>query len=447
MAQTDSNLSPTFSDFPEDVQFCIFSFLSPTEIANFACTSKRFSPICQNDSKLWYSICDRRWGAKTQIKKWGNGKISYKLLYKTLNKWENLIGFWRRCGQSQQKQSPALVFFEWGASFLSGYSVSPSQNGGYGVIKAPFLFMSVSPEGEIVNYVDPSGELRFQEMADLIAVYVNFIGDMHFSVEENVDFLYPNLKGECSNGSGGDDVNVSTATTTSNCNGFECGSPGSLPETSDMYEYYANRMSPGADRAMRKLRRKKKEKQGRKKWETEHFLKIVDSSPTLARPLQGLWKGLCDDMKLEFYLVAYDGVGISCRRVGDLSERLSSSKPVFWTSNLVFVESGFSPEEDYLFNSRTHVQPPVTAKDMHFHCPLMDTEMVSRTMYINSSYDLVIPGLGDASANPWRVEGRIWEYKNGTFGFGFLGDNFIIDLKHIAQNGCLLDTIEERSSD
>ncbi|KAJ9166343.1 hypothetical protein P3X46_021115 [Hevea brasiliensis] len=429
--------SYSFSDFPEDVQLCILSFLTPTEVAIFACTSRRFSPLCQDDSKLWYAICDRRWGSKTQIKKWGNGKISYKLLYRTLNKWENLIGFWRRCGHGQHRQSagvkpPALVFFEWGPSFLSGTRVSPSQNGTYHVTKTPFLWMGILPEGQIINYLDPdgnnsglSGELGFLEM-DLIPVNVNFIGDMHLTVEENVGFAYSrsagatNLKGEY-----GEDVS----------NGLESGSPGSLSETSELYQYYANRMSPGADRSWRRQRRREKEKQGRKKWATEHFLRIVDSSPTPARPLQGLWKGICDDMKLEFYLVTYDGVGISCRRVGDLSEPLSSSTPVFWTSSPVFIVSPFSPEEEHLYRSRIHLHLSMTSEDMHY-------EVVSRIMYINSSYDLVIPGLAGGSANPWHVEGRIWQYENGTFGFGFLRDNYVIDLKHIAQDGCLLDTME-----
>ncbi|XP_048226977.1 F-box protein At3g12350 isoform X2 [Ricinus communis] len=274
MADTYSN-SYSFGDFPEDVQLCVLSFLTPTEIANFACTSRKFSPLCQTDSKLWYSICDRRWGSKTQIKKWGNGQISYKLLYKTLNKWDNLIGFWRRCGQTQQKQTtttgPGLVFFEWGPSFLSGYKVSPCQNGTYGVTKRPFLSMSISPDGQIVNYLDPSEFLEME--VDLVAVNINFIGDMHFSLEENMGFVYSSSTGECCS----EDI--------------ENGSPGSLPETSDIYEYYANRMSPGADKAWRKQRRREKvKKQGKRKWETEHFLKIVDSSPTPARPLQGLWK-------------------------------------------------------------------------------------------------------------------------------------------------------------
>ncbi|XP_065880941.1 F-box protein At3g12350 isoform X2 [Euphorbia lathyris] len=283
MAEFDSY---SFTDFPEDVLLCILSFLSPTEIANFACTSRRFSPLCQNDSKLWYAICDRRWGSSTQINKWGNGKISFKLLYKILSKWDNLIGFWRRCGQSQQKltsgiKPAALIYFEWGSSFLSGSRVSPSQNGTYAVAKVPFLWMTISPDGQIVNYLDPDGntsgqsdELGFLEM-DLLPVNVNFIGDFHFSVEENLGFASPtcssptNSKGECDAAS----------------NGYESGSPGSLPETSEMYQYYANRT-----RTWRKHRRREKEKQARRKWETEHFLKIVDSSPTPGRPLQGLWK-------------------------------------------------------------------------------------------------------------------------------------------------------------
>ncbi|WCJ35560.1 F-box family protein [Euphorbia peplus] len=446
MAETNPTYS--FTDFPEDVLLCILSFLSPSEIANFACTSRRFSPLCLSDSKLWYAICDRRWGSKTRINKWGNGKIPFKLLYKILSKWDNLIGFWRRCGQSQQKSTSgikpaALVYFEWGSSFLSGYRVSPSRDGTYSVAKMPFLWMTVSPEGQIVNYLDPIGnssgeceDLGFLEM-DLLPVNVNFIGDVHFSVEENLGF--GNSTSSCS----------SPTNAKGECDGYDSGSPGrspgSLPETSEMYQYYANRTSPGPDRAWRKHRRREKEKQARRKWETEHFLKIVDSSPTPSRPLQGLWKGICGDMKLEFYLVAYDGAGISCRKVGDLSERLSSSAPVFWTSDPAFTDSPFSPEEDNLYKSRMHLQPAVIPKDMNWRLPLIDNEGVSRIMYINSSYDLVIPGTGPISGNSWHLDGRIWQYKNGTFGFGFLRDNYIIDLKYVTQHGCLLDSMEHSS--
>jgi hypothetical protein len=145
-------------------------------------------------------------------------------------------------------------------------------------------------------------------------------------------------------------------------------------------------------------------------------------------------------MRLDFYLVTYDDIGgITCRRVGDSSERVSSCAPVFWTSNATFIESPFSPEEEYLYDTRMHVRPLEAANYFHGELLSAESEMVSRILYINSSYDLVIPG---STANPRRAEGRIWQYNNGTFGFGFLRDNFIIDLKHIAQNGCILDTME-----
>ncbi|CAN0873309.1 F-box protein At3g12350 [Linum grandiflorum] len=435
MAEMDSSSPYSFADFPEDVLLCILSFLHPIEISNFASTSKRFVPICHPESKLWYALCDRRWGSKTQIRKWGNGKISYKLLYKTLNKWENLIGFWRRCGQSQQKvnaglpKPPGLVFFEWGPSFVRGSRVSPSENGTYSVIKSAFIFMGISTEGQILNYLDPEGKsenwipggLNGESESDLVNVNVNFIGDVHFSLEEEDGNRRRSSSGEES----GEDA------------GLESGSPtGSLPE---MYQYYANRSSPVGERSLRRQRRREKQRQVRKRWETEHYLKIVDCSPTPSRPLQGLWKGLCDEMKLEFYLVEYDGVGISCRRLGDLSERLTSCMPVFWTSNPTFIDSPFSPEELKVFDTRIHIRPP--PDETYINGIGVDDEVVVRVMYINSSFDLVIPGLEGSAANPWRVEGRIWQYKSEAFGFGFLRDNFIVDMKHIARDASLLDAI------
>ncbi|KAK9271084.1 hypothetical protein L1049_026673 [Liquidambar formosana] len=153
-------------------------------------------------------------------------------------------------------------------------------------------------------------------------------------------------------------------------------------------------------------------------------------------------QGICDDMNLDFYLVAYDDIGgITCRRVGDSFKPFSSYSPVFWTSNATFIDSPFSPEEEYIYDSRMHLQP--LAAENHFHGQRLLTkdEVVSRILHINSSYDLVIPDLA-GTANPRHVEGRIWQYGDGTFGFGFLRDNFIVDLKHIAQNDCLLDTME-----
>lgn len=153
-------------------------------------------------------------------------------------------------------------------------------------------------------------------------------------------------------------------------------------------------------------------------------------------------QGICENMSLDFYLVSYDDVGgIACRKVGDSNRPLTEHAPVFWTSSLRFIESPFSPEEDHIYDSRLHLRPPGEADESDDHLLSSDNGALSRMLYINSSYQLVIPDLVGITANPWVVEGRIWQYKNGTFGFGFLRDNYIVDLKQIAEDGHLVDTI------
>ncbi|KAF8410237.1 hypothetical protein HHK36_002760 [Tetracentron sinense] len=458
---SSSSRSFTFADFPEDVQLCILSFLKPSDIVSFSCTSKRFVSLCQCDSKLWFSLCDKKWSSKTQIRKWGNGKIGFKLLYKTLNEWENLIGFWRRIGQGNVVISTSpLVFFEWGPCFVTGSRVLPSKTGTYRVIKTPFLWMGLSPSGDPVNFLDP--DCRFESPedfvraaelgvsdCDLVPINIGFTGKSHVVVEENRSFASPYSPEQINKGLrrssssvnvGGDDSGI-----LEDVAGEESPSSGSLPERlmSEIYQYFANRTSPSGDRASRRQRKKEKERQGRRKWEPEHFVKVVNCVPTPSRPLQGLWKGICDDMNLDFFLVTYDAIGgITCRRVGDPSEPFSGHSPVFWKSNTTFIESPFSAEEEYLYDSRIHLRPLASVDPIHGYPPFGDNEVVSRILYINSSYDLVNPDFTESSDNSRHVGGRVWQYANGTFGFGFLRNSFIIDLKHIALNGCLLDTAD-----
>ncbi|XP_068657562.1 F-box protein At3g12350-like [Aristolochia californica] len=439
---SDSESPPfPFVDFPEDVQLCVLSFLSSSDISAFSSTSKRFNSFCRNDGKLWFFLCDRLWGHKTQIRKWGNGKASFKSLYRTLIKWENLIGFWRRIGHE-----PPLVFFEWGPSFITGSRISPSKTGGYQIFKTPFLWMGLSTEGEPLSYLDPDkgfdfakteGELGLVE-ADLVQVRVNFIGRNHFVVEGNLSFESSQM------GSRRSEEDLGTL---DEIMGVDTLSPGSPPDvlTSEIYQYFANLTSPGAERASRRQRKKEREKNGRRKFEIDHYVKIVNSSLTSSRPLQGLWKGISDDLNLNFYLLGYDDIGgIVCRKMGASSEPLCGFSPVFWTPNPIFLESPFSKEEEDLYEERVHIRPQ-PADETYGYSLVQENEVVSRILYINSSYDLVIPDL-TSSPNPRQVEGRIWQYKDGTFGYGFLRDNFIVDLKHIALHGRLLDAVEQLSN-
>lgn len=450
-ANLNSNESITFSfsDFPEDVQLCILSFLDQSQLSAFACTSKRFCSLCRDDARLWFSLCDRRWGSKTLIKKWGNGKISFKLLYKTLLEYENLIGFWRRSGTVAQLPSP-LLFFEWGPSFITGSRVSPSKEGTWAVIKSPFLWITLTSKGEPANFLDPDGKLEFSEDLvdsvetrnlenELVPVNLSFMGKCHFVVEENVNFY----------GSSTSSPNGAIAigkVNSGNIRGEEyeevSGSPGSLPDRlmSEIYQYFANRTNPGGNGSSRRQRRREKEKQARRKLEPEHFVKIVNCSPMPSRPLQGLWKGVSDERNLEFYLISYDDIGgIACRRVGDSCAASGGYTPVFWTSSTTLIEPPFSAYEEHLYYSRIHLRPPAEADNNHEHPPLRDLGALSRILPMTSSYDLVIPG---TAINPLQVEGRIWQYENGTLGFGFLRNCYAIDLRHIAEDGHLLDVID-----
>ncbi|KAK4352199.1 hypothetical protein RND71_027717 [Anisodus tanguticus] len=309
MANTDEihTISLSFNDFPEDVQLNILSFLTPSDISNFACTSKRFVSLCRDAPKLWFSMCQRQFGSKTLINKWGNGGLSEKAM--------NL---------------------------------------------------------------DDSGFVAENEL--LVPVNVNFMGKNHVVEENGSAFGY-----SCNVSSSG---NVTEEE-------YEdlCGSPGSLPDRlmSEIYQCFSNRTSPGGNGSTRRQRRREREMHGRRKWEPQDYVKIVNCSPTPAKPLQGLWK---------FPL---------------------------------------SSEEESIYEGRMHIQPLAEADDPCEIFPSSDYKAVLSMLCMNSSYDLVIPDLAGSTVNPRQAEGRIWQYENGSFGFGFLRDHYVIDLRHIALNGQILD--------
>lgn len=141
-------------------------------------------------------------------------------------------------------------------------------------------------------------------------------------------------------------------------------------------------------------------------------------------------------MELGFYLIIYnDNGGLGCRLVGDSLESFSGFS-IFWTSETKFLEFPFSEEEEGIYNTRHHVH------SVGFDSNAVDRNIISRILSISSSVELDFPGVDWPSddRNAY-AEGRIWEYKSGTFGFGFLKSDFIIDLKHIALKGCLLDSV------
>jgi len=139
--------------------------------------------------------------------------------------------------------------------------------------------MSLSEEGDVVTFLDPDGKPGVERgiQSELVAVDVSFMGRTHFVVEEKQ--FRGSLSDDC-----GDEV-------------VESGSP---PEKlmAEIYQHFANPRSPGGDRS-RRQRRREKERLARRKWEPQHFVKIVNCSPTPERPLQGLWKVvLCSQLLL-----------------------------------------------------------------------------------------------------------------------------------------------------
>ncbi|KAM7498829.1 hypothetical protein LguiA_023243 [Lonicera macranthoides] len=198
---------------------------------------------------------------------------------------------------------PSLFFFFISNAIAIAIVASPHPDRGalpwelaLGIVK---LWMSMTASGEKVSFLDPEcrlelnedfGELGFSEN-ELVPINVSFIGKCHVVVEENPSFgQFNSPEGKKSGmrriSSGGnmrgeeygdvDDVIVP-----------ESGSSGSLLDRlmSDLYQYFANRTNPSGDRASRRQRRREKERQGRRKWEPEHFVKIVNCSPTPSRPL------------------------------------------------------------------------------------------------------------------------------------------------------------------
>lgn len=158
--------------------------------------------------------------------------------------------------------------------------------GTYDVLKIPFLWLGLSRKGDPLGFVCTG--CRFQSVnhllhmlsasgishPDLLPVTVAFVEENYFIVQECTDFY-------CSANAGREnEVGVLEELSTS--------PPDRL--MSEIYQYFANRTSPGADRATRRQRKRERGRFGRKKTMVEYYMKITNSCPTPSRPFQGLWK-------------------------------------------------------------------------------------------------------------------------------------------------------------
>lgn len=161
--------------------------------------------------------------------------------------------------------------------------------------------MSLSPDGEIVNFLQLNSEnksldefvkrCQLGSVEDMVSVNVSFVGACHVLVEENYGGCYQEHKRQQFHMSAG------------NGEGSE-GCSGECLETEMYYTQLANRTSPGGggDRAWRRHKRREKERLAKRRWEPEHFVKIVNCSPTKTQPLQGLWKVLLICLSFSFSL-------------------------------------------------------------------------------------------------------------------------------------------------
>ncbi|XP_073150251.1 F-box protein At3g12350-like [Henckelia pumila] len=436
----------SWSDFPEDVQLCILSFLRRSERESFACTSKKFFALCNTDERLWFLKCSRSWGSQTQIQKWGGGKISYRNLFHLLNLYGNLIGFWNDY-YSEKNPSPnsKLILFEWGSFYITGYRVSPSKCGGYDVVKKPFLWITATADGQMLNYLDRNETLPLTEQdlfrqdseklrtGDLILVDIYLTEDRGMTFRENSHFL--EFRKLLDTGNRREEYDTV----------FRSPPDGLMAQLRVILASKASVTGnlPSKKERRREWQREKDQQRRVCKWRSKCFLKIKEPSPTPSRPLQGLWKGIGPNESLNFYLVLYGKLNnfMICEAVvGNYFTNQFDRQIAFLAfTTTAFVESPtLGSEEEHTYNARTHLRPIANQARRDRATSFEDEALdVSRICFVLSLDQYLAPG--NQSGN--MPDGRVWLYANGTFGFGYLRDDYIVDLRPIAKNGYVLDSI------
>lgn len=443
----ESDLQLSFSDFPEDAQLRVLSFVNRKDLKAFACTSKKFSALCTNDERLWLLKCTRRWGSRTQIPKWGGGKISYKSLFYLLKDYETLIRFWIYIYDATglPLSSPPLLLFEWCSSYITGYRISPSKDSGYGVIKRPFIWITATCDGEGLAYLDTSNgtlslteedllredseKLRSTEL--IIAEVRTEKYDALMKVYENQDFLefrrrlsiadgleeYENVYSSPPDGLMAQIREALTKTVSV---------PIPVPDESS---------SKKLNSRQRRRRRREDQMMSALEWEASYFLQLHKRYDNYSRspdqPLQGLWKGIARGKSLTFYIVTYTiYLGeLSCKMAGNYVTSQINDGLVFSALMEPFIEPPFSSKEKHIYDSRLHLRPAESNQ------PDPTSSDVLRIFYANMGPE------SSAPKDPRDACGRIWLYADGSFGFGSLKDHFIIDLKPMVEDDNLLDVV------
>ncbi|KAF8404871.1 hypothetical protein HHK36_009762 [Tetracentron sinense] len=281
-----------------------------------------------------------------------------------------------------------------GFIFVTGSWGLSSRTAASQVVKSPFLWMGLSPEGGPMNLLDP--DCRFKSSGDfvsadesefsgpdLVPVNIGFLEKIHVTVDKNPNFTF-----SCSSEQRKMGLRRSSSSSDSGIVEDESTLPRSLSDRLmlENYQNFANQTSPGGERAFGRWRKREKELQGTQNGNQRYSLgckvvfidmdSIIMKEPcyysyvpkqivpfynsigcinfTIEMLEAGIWKqrqscrGICDYMSLDFYIVAYDDIGgIACQRDGESSEAFCSYSSVFWTSNITFIESPFSSEEEY----------------------------------------------------------------------------------------------------
>ncbi|KZV45131.1 F-box protein [Dorcoceras hygrometricum] len=423
----DSNLPLSFREFPEDVQLCILSFLHRSDLSAFASTCKKYFHLCADD-RLWFLRCSRRWGSRTQIKKWGGGKVSYMNLFRLLDQYEDLIGFWRY-SYFRRQSPPQMALFEWGPFYITGYRVLQSKQG-YDVVKKPFLWLTATSDGKTLSYLDMNETLsltdkdlscghseKLRSAAGLILVNIDLCENGVLSLREDRQYLEFRKR-------------VQTPNRREVYDAVYRSPPDKL--MSQIFKILESKVSVTDYPKQGRKERQPRQQQRVCRWRTQQFIKIMNPSPTPSRPLQGLWKGIDHNKCLNLYLVSYWN-RICCEVVGSYSTQFSTSNCRTFTARATaFLESPLSSEEEHTFYTRRHLRPVARSNQDRYED--FDVLRVFHTLSPYQGYD----GQED-------VNGRLWLYANGTFGFGFLRDDYIIDMKPLLKNGCLADVTTKSS--